>query len=268
MGCLLRPRPSWYRLPARPTIPIPLKSAFTKVYSGTAQRIPPPLKVLRGAHLFRISPPLAGRLRLGAAAFPCRGIEATRHASAERRVRPVRRVVDRAMHHRVEMRVVPCAAKSCSSRIVCSQYRRCQMPGSPRRVMTGDLGSPLGKGFAKAILMARQRPGKSASPWRRLAYQPCGLLIGRVPGTGTGSGSWQARYTDARRVPFVRHRACRVRRRRLLEAPGEGFKPNVKNVTEPGWLCRFTACGQQPPSSNLKQPKRDHISQLPRLWCA
>ena len=60
-----------------------------------------------------------------------------------------------------------CAAKSGSSRIVCSQYRRCQIPRSPRRVMTGDLGSPFGKDFAKAILMARQRPGKSASPGGR-----------------------------------------------------------------------------------------------------
>jgi hypothetical protein len=48
-----------------------------------------------------------------------------------------------------------------------SQYRRCQIPRSLRRVMTGDLGSPFGKDFAKAILMARQRPGKSASPGGR-----------------------------------------------------------------------------------------------------
>ena len=60
-----------------------------------------------------------------------------------------------------------CAAKSRSSRIVCSQYRRRQIPRSPRRVMTGDPGSPFGKDFAKAILMARQRPGKSASPGAR-----------------------------------------------------------------------------------------------------
>src|ERR1700736_3491938 len=56
------------------------------------------------------------------------------------------------------------AAKSRSSRIVCSQYRRCQMPRSPRLLITSDRGSPTGNDFANAVLIARHRPGKLASP--------------------------------------------------------------------------------------------------------
>jgi hypothetical protein len=47
--------------------------------------------------------------------------------------------------------------------IVCSQYRRCQRPRSPRLVITGDRDSPAGKHFTNAVLIARHRPGKSAS---------------------------------------------------------------------------------------------------------
>jgi hypothetical protein len=38
------------------------------------------------------------------------------------------------------------------------------MPRSPRRVMAGDRGSPIGSDFANPVLIARHRPGKSASP--------------------------------------------------------------------------------------------------------
>ena len=68
------------------------------------------------------------------------------------------------MLDRVEMRIVHVSRKvAIVPRIVCSQYRRCQMPRSPRRVMTGDRGSPIGSDFANPVLITRHRPGKSAS---------------------------------------------------------------------------------------------------------
>jgi len=84
---------------------LPDSEGRSKRRAETAQRIPPPLNVLRGAHLFGISPPLAGRLRLGAAGCPSGGIEATRDTSAERRVRPVRRV-------RASL-TLPCSRQDC-----------------------------------------------------------------------------------------------------------------------------------------------------------
>jgi hypothetical protein len=68
------------------------------------------------------------------------------------------------MLHRVEVRVVQVNRKASSWRIVCSQYRRCQMSRSPRLVRAGDRGSRAGKAFENAVLIARQRPGKSPSP--------------------------------------------------------------------------------------------------------
>jgi hypothetical protein len=79
------------------------------------------------------------------------------------------RVLDQTVLHRIEMNAVQirrqiALAKAGASRIVCSQYRRCQMPRSPRRIMTGDRGSPMRTNFENPFLIARQRPGKSASP--------------------------------------------------------------------------------------------------------
>jgi len=78
---------------------------------------------------------------------------------------------------------------------VCSQYRRSQMPRSPRLVMTGDCGSPMGNDFANAVLIARQRPGK-------LAKDDPGVDMERW--TGAHLPNRVAQRVDARHSKFDR----------------------------------------------------------------
>ena len=47
-----------------------------------------------------------------------------------------------------------------------------RVPRSPRLVITGDRDSPVGKHFTNAFLIARHRPGKSASP-RGKVHRQC-----------------------------------------------------------------------------------------------
>jgi hypothetical protein len=70
----------------------------------------------------------------------------------------------KTMLHRVEVRVVQASGKVSiiADRVLPVPPR--QMPRSPRRVMAGDRHSRGGKAFENAVLIARQRPGKSASP--------------------------------------------------------------------------------------------------------
>jgi hypothetical protein len=56
-------------------------------------------------------------------------------------------MLDQTVLHRIEMNVVQMRRQIPVARIVCSQYRRCQMPRSPRRIMTGDRGSPMRTDF-------------------------------------------------------------------------------------------------------------------------
>src|SRR5260370_39191120 len=70
-------------------------------------------------------------------------------------------------------------------------------PLSPRLVIAGDRGSPAGRDFTNAVLIARYQPGKSASPCGKIhrpgstgnAYdrggrprRRCGWVRGRAPG--------------------------------------------------------------------------------------
>ncbi len=106
--------------------------------------------------------------RLVEAPAPVRRVKSLRHAPAEAGERPIHRVLHQTMPDRVEMDAVQGErALSCSSRMVRSQSWRRRMPRSPRGVAPCFAGSVAGRDFAKAVLIARRRPGKSASPLRR-----------------------------------------------------------------------------------------------------
>jgi hypothetical protein len=60
--------------------------------------------------------------------------------------------------------------------------------------MTGDRGSPVGTDFENAVLIARQRPGKSASPSGKVHSQ-C---------------KWSGRMTHASMWNGARRRVCRT----------------------------------------------------------
>ena len=63
-------------------------------------------------------------------------------------------MLDQTVLHRVEMRVVHVRRGSRSSLIVCSQYRRCQIPRLPPRIMTDDRCSPMRTDFQNPFLIA------------------------------------------------------------------------------------------------------------------
>ena len=59
----------------------------------------------------------------------------------------------------------------------------------PRRVMTGDRGSPIGSDVANPVLIARHRPGKSATS--------CGNVPKVAHSSACGRGMWSGRTTRA-----------------------------------------------------------------------
>src|SRR5487761_1211588 len=69
------------------------------------------------------------------------------------------------MLDRVEMRMVQVSRKVAIVADRVLPVTPLQMPRSPRLVMTGDRGSPIGRDFANPVLIARHRAGKSASFW-------------------------------------------------------------------------------------------------------
>jgi hypothetical protein len=80
-------------------------------------------------------------------------------------MRPIRGVRHESVLDRLEMRVVHVSREvAIIADRVLPISAACQMLRSPRLVMTGDRGSPMGNDFANAVLIARHRPGKSASP--------------------------------------------------------------------------------------------------------
>ena len=86
-------------------------------------------------------------------------------------MRPIRRVLYQTVFHRFEMRVVHVSRNVPIVAYRVLQYRRCQMPRSPRLAITGDRDSPTGKHFTNAVLIARHRPGKPASPCGKVRRQ-------------------------------------------------------------------------------------------------
>ena len=68
-------------------------------------------------------------------------------------MRPICRVRHETVLDRVEMRVVHVSREVAIIANWCSQYRRCQMPRSPRLVMTGDRAD--GQRFCKRDLLDR-----------------------------------------------------------------------------------------------------------------
>jgi hypothetical protein len=111
-----------------------------------------------------ISKPLACLVRFITAASPSVGIQAAIHAPTKRRMRPIRRVLDETVLDWVEMRVV-----HVSRNVPIVAYRVLPIPPLP---ITGDRASPVGKHFTNAVLIARHRPEKSASP-RGKVHRQC-----------------------------------------------------------------------------------------------
>jgi hypothetical protein len=109
-------------------------------------------------------------------------------------MRSILRVFHETMLHGVKMRVVHVGGEVLIVADRVLPYRRCQMPRSPRLLMTGDRGSPVGTDFENAVLIARQRPGKSASPSGKV-HRQC---------------IWSGRTTRASIWNGARRRACRT----------------------------------------------------------
>ena len=122
------------------------------------------------------------------------------------------------------------AAESRSSRIVCSQYRRCQMPRSPRLVITSDRGSPTGNDFTNAVLIARHRPGKLASSSGNV-HRQC---------------MWSGRTTQASIWNGARARACRTASRRASIRATSKFDRRSS---------RFTVKKKVPPGTRLRHDR-------------
>ena len=114
------------------------------------------------------SPLLACLPRIISTAHPSCRIQPVRHTWAKRRMRSIRpmRPPPNPPPPAGEGRVGAGLKSMCPSeprspdhgRIVCSQFRRCQMPRSPQLAMTGD---PVHRGrtFREHDLIARHRPG-------------------------------------------------------------------------------------------------------------
>jgi hypothetical protein len=75
-------------------------------------------------------------------------------------MRPIRRVRQEAVLDWVEMRLIHVSREVAIIADRVLRYRRCEMPRSPRLVMTGDRGSLMGNDFANAVSIAHHRPGK------------------------------------------------------------------------------------------------------------
>src|SRR5271169_5848447 len=107
-----------------------------------------------------------------------------------------------------------CAAKSRSSRIVCFQYRRCQMSRSPRRVMTDAHGSPMRTDFENPFLMVEQVRGEE----ERSARNPIATIIRHdrsMPGVGE----------RRKALRFFALRVLPAEGRRAKRGVGENMKP-------------------------------------------
>jgi hypothetical protein len=119
----------------------------------------------------------------------------------------------------VEMRVV-----HVSSEVAIIEDR--VLPVSPRLVMTGDCGSPMGNAFANAVLIARHRPGKSASP--------CGSVHRQC--------MWSGRTTQASIWKGARPRTCRTASRSVSMRGTSKFDRRSS---------RFTVSKNVPPGTRL-----------------
>jgi len=75
---------------------------------------------------------------LGERAAPILGDQSAPHVAGEARMRPVPHPLHQPVLHRVDPAIFDMArAKSASSRIRCSQNRRCQIPASPLETCDG-----------------------------------------------------------------------------------------------------------------------------------
>src|SRR5271166_5442845 len=177
-----------------------------QAWGGTAQRIPP-YNRSRVRHA-RLPSWRRCRARLFPAARHCRP-SSPRDTARWRRIdettnRANRRIRHQAVLGRVEVRVIEMNGEVAIAADRVLPIPPLQILRSPQLVMTADRGSQIGKDFANAILIARQRPGKSAS------------LCGRSPlpsGSTTQASIWKGERSRARRT------APRNMRHQMVGAP-------------------------------------------------
>ena len=165
-----------------------------------------------------------------------------------------------------------CAARSRSSRIVCSHYRRCQTPRSPRRGMTSDRG-PARRG---GTTPSRSSTSTSAPEKFRIPAPRYSARTGAAAAAGPRSlvmprrgerGVWQRRYwelTIRDDRDFAAHMNCvhfNAVKHALVEHPAQwphsSFGHSVVGGLYPaGWL----GGSGEPPETGERRRERNSQS--------
>src|SRR3984893_9970786 len=112
------------------------------------------------------------------------------------------------------------------------------MPRSPRLAMTGDRGLLIGIDFENAVLIARQRPGKSASPSGRV-HRQC---------------MWSGSTTEASMWKAARTCTCRNRVPQRVNLGHQQIRVAVEQVH------RKEECSTREPIAAIVRHEREHTS--------
>ena len=97
-------------------------------------------------------------------ARPIQGDNPRAGVAMKRRMRPIAHPGHQTMFHRIDITILDMATVVNTSRIRCSQNRRCQIPRSLRATRTELSRSCFGNALAKWLLMSHQRPRNQHRP--------------------------------------------------------------------------------------------------------